>query len=124
MMGTINIKEAIDKGIDNWGTEERITNEEEIINILKDRKSWTDDLVFLDYSGKAYFIDDLIDRKVQVGEEQFFVVEDEDVREIMSQIQSIVNPAIKLKETLKELIDKYPNDTELGRSVRRLNLDS
>jgi hypothetical protein len=123
-MGTINIKEAIDKGIDNWGTEERITNEEEIINILKDRKSWTDDLVFLDYSGKAYFIDDLIDRKVQVGEEQFFVVEDEDVREIMSQIQSIVNPAIKLKETLKELIDKYPNDTELGRSVRRLNLDS
>jgi hypothetical protein len=123
-MGTINIKEAIDKGIDNWGGEERITNEEEIINILKDRKSWTDDLVFLDYSGKAYFIDDLIDRKVQVGEEQFFVVEDEDVREIMSQIQSIVNPAIKLKETLKELIDKYPNDTELGRSVRRLNLDS
>jgi len=123
-METINIKEAIDRGIDNWGTEERITNEEEIINILKDLKSWTDDLVFLDYSGKEYFIDDLIDRKVQVGEEQFFVVEDEDVREIMSQIQSIVNPAIKLKETLKELIDKYPNDIELGRSVRRLNLDS
>jgi len=122
-METINIKEAIDRGIDNLGTEERITNEGEIINILKDRQSWTDDLVFLDYSGKAYFIDDLIDRKVQVGEEQFFVIEDEDVREIMSQIQSIVNPVIKLKETLKDLIDKYPNDIELGRSVRRLNLD-
>jgi len=122
-MGTINIKEAIDRGIDNLGTEERITNEEEIINILKDRQSWTDDLVFLDYSGKAYFIDELIDRKVQVGEEQFFVIEDEDVREIMSEIQKIVQPAIKLNETLKDLIDKYPDDIELGRSVRRLNLD-
>ena len=122
-MGTINIKEAIDKGIDNWGTEERITNEQEIINILKDPESWTDDIVFLDYSGKAYFIDDLINRKVQVGEEEFFVIEDEKTREIMNEIHKIMDPSLKLKRTLKELIAKYPNDDELGKSLRRLNLD-
>jgi hypothetical protein len=122
-MGTINIKEAIDKGIDNWGGEERITNEKEIIQILKDPESWTDDLVFHDYTGKTYFIDDLIDRKVQVGEEEFFVIEDEKTREIMVEIHKIIDPSLKLKETLKELIKKYPNDDELGKSIRRLNLD-
>jgi uncharacterized protein involved in tolerance to divalent cations len=122
-MGTINIKEAIDKGIDNWGGEERITNENEIIQILKDPESWTDDLVFLDYSNKPYSIDELIGIKVQVGEETFFVIEDEKTREIMQEIYKIIDPSLKLKETLKELIKKYPNDIELGRSVRRLNLD-
>ena len=122
-MGTINIKEAIDKGIDNWGTEERITNEGDIINILKDPESWTDDLVFLDYSNKPYNIDELIGIKVQVGEETFFVIEDEKTREIMQEIHKIMDPSLKLKRTLKDLIDKYPNDLELGRSVRRLNLD-
>jgi len=122
-METINIKEAIDKGIDNWGTEERITNEGDIINILKDPESWTDDLVFLDYSNKPYNIDELIGIKVQVGEETFFVIEDEKTREIMQEIHKIMDPSLKLKRTLKDLIDKYPNDLELGRSVRRLNLD-
>jgi uncharacterized protein involved in tolerance to divalent cations len=122
-MGTISIKEAIDKGIDNWGGEERITNENEIIQILKDPESWTDDLVFLDYSNKPYSIDELIGIKVQVGEETFFVIEDEKTREIMQEIYKIIDPSLKLRETLKELIKKYPNDDELGKSLRRLNLD-
>jgi hypothetical protein len=123
MNKTIDIREIVDRGIDNWGGEERITNERDIILILKDHESWTDDLTFIDYSGKNYSIDDLINRSVKVGSEEFVVVEDEQTREILEEIHAIIDPVLQLKETLKDLIDKYPNDIELGRSVRRLNLD-
>lgn len=123
-MEIIDIKEVIDRGIDNSGGEERILREEDIIQILKDPESWTDDLTFVDYSNRTYSIDDLINKKVQVGGETFVVIEDESTRQIMEEIHALIDPVLQLKETLKDLVAKYPDDIELGRSVRRLNLDS
>ena len=124
MNKTIDIREAIDRGIDNSGGEERIVREEDIIQILKDPESWTDDISFLDYSGNHYSVDDLINKRVRVGSEEFVVIEDEATRQIMEEIHALIDPVLQLKETLKDLVAKYPDDIELGRSVRRLNLDS
>ena len=137
--------------VDNWGTQEFTTKEDEIIKILKDSDSWTDDLEFHDYSKNIYSIDDLIGKRVSVGSVELLVTEDgaeereadidehitgewklipvdesadEEVdQKILEEIHRIIDPVLKLKETLKELVTKYPDDRQLGESVRRLKLD-
>ena len=121
-MEPIHLREVFEV-VDNWGRSERYTDEKEIVLILKDPGSWSDDQTFVDDRGRGYSIDDLIDKKVRVGEEVFVVIEDEDVIKMVEDAKKLVDPALKLKEALKELIQKYPNDSELGKSVRRLKLD-
>lgn len=131
----------IEDVVDNWGRTEIYHDESEIIKILKDEESWTDDLTFVDYSNKRHSLDDLMDKIVRVGGYELLVLEggaverkrkqhedieeepDETTKKILEEIHKIIDPTLKLKETLKELVKKYPNDVELGRSVRRLNLD-
>lgn len=121
-MEPIHIKEIIEV-VDNWGRTDRYTETEEIAKILKDPESWTDDQTFIDDKGGNYSIDDLINKRVQVGEEVFHVIEDETTKEIMKEIHRLIDPSLKLKQTLRELIEKYPDDKALGESIRRLNLE-
>ncbi len=109
--------------VDNWGKTETTENEQEIIDYLRDPEGWDDDTWFIDASNREYWVDDLVDKKVQVGHKIFNVIEDEKTAAIMKEIDKVIDPVLKLKETLKELVAKYPEDVELGRSVRRLNLD-
>jgi hypothetical protein len=117
----IEIVEAIEV-IDNWGRTDRYVGEE-LAKVLKDPEAWSDDISFMDRNERLYFIDDLIGKEVKVGAEIFVVTEDEAVIEALQEAKNLIDPVLKLKETLKELIKKYPNDDELGKSIRRLELD-
>lgn len=121
-MEPIHIKEIIEV-VDNWGRTDRYESPEEIMQVLKDPQSWTDDQTFIDEKGVGHSIDDLVNKRVRVGEEVFHVIEDETTKEIMKEIHKLIDPSLKLKQTLKELIEKYPDDKALGESIRRLRLD-
>ena len=62
--------------IDNRGRTETVTDPLEIKQILLSPEEWTDDLIFTDDQGRAYWIDDLIDREVELqGVDRFRVIE-------------------------------------------------
>lgn len=52
--------------VDNWGKEEVTEDPVQILEALREQDS--DDDCFEDETGRAYFIDDLIGKEVQVGE--------------------------------------------------------
>jgi hypothetical protein len=54
----------------HWGKTETTEEEKEIYQYLIDERSWTDDDVLTDSNGKKYSIDDLVGKKVLVGEEE------------------------------------------------------
>jgi hypothetical protein len=62
--------------IDNWGRTETVTDPLEIQQVLLSPEEWTDDLTFTDDQGQVYWIDDLIDREVELhGVDRFRVIE-------------------------------------------------
>lgn len=61
--------------IDNWGREEVTENAEEIMKVLKDPETWTDDITFTDQTGIIYFIDELIGETVMVGDTCIYITE-------------------------------------------------
>jgi hypothetical protein len=62
--------------IDNWGRTETVTDPLEIQQVLLSPEEWTDDLTFTDDRGQVYWIDDLIDREVELpGVDRFRVIE-------------------------------------------------
>ena len=62
--------------IDNWGRTETVTDPLEIQQVLLSPGEWTDDLTFTDDQGQVYWIDDLIDREVELhGVDRFRVIE-------------------------------------------------
>jgi hypothetical protein len=61
--------------LDNWGNVETL-GPKEIINILEDPSTWTDDHQFMDKSGNVYTIDDLINKAIVVGRKRFTVIEE------------------------------------------------
>jgi hypothetical protein len=75
-MSPIKIVE-IQETVDNWGRIEIYTRPEEILKILKDPESWSDDQWYISAERISYCIDDLIGLEVSVGEETFKVIEHE-----------------------------------------------
>ena len=61
--------------IDNWDRVDTSDDPEVIRQVLQQTK-FTDDMTFRDENGRSYFIDDLIDKEVQVGDVVFTVVEE------------------------------------------------
>ena len=53
----------------HWGKTEKTEEESDIYQYLIDERSWTDDDILTDSEGNTYSIDDLIGKKVLVGEE-------------------------------------------------------
>jgi hypothetical protein len=53
----------------HWGKTEKTEEEKEIYQYLIDERSWTDDDILTDSKGKKYSIDELVGKKVLVGEE-------------------------------------------------------
>ena len=64
---SVEIKSIEDHGVSNSNKYDLIKNHSDIIDILKDPDTWTDDLVFIGSDKKRYSIDDLIGHVVRVG---------------------------------------------------------
>jgi hypothetical protein len=60
--------------IDNSGRTATTRDVQDIEDVLTDSMCWTDDITFGDNDGNTYFIDDLIGKKVKVGDKIFTVI--------------------------------------------------
>ena len=60
--------------VDNWGNTEQY-KDAELFKLLTTPEDWTDDQLFIADEG-SYYIDDLIGKRVQVGNYIFTVQED------------------------------------------------
>ena len=60
--------------VDNWGNTEQYKNAE-LFKLLTTPEDWTDDQLFIADEG-SYYIEDLIGKRVQVGNHIFKVQED------------------------------------------------
>ncbi len=60
--------------VDNWGNTEQY-KDVELFKLLTTPEDWTDDQLFMTDEG-SYYIDDLIGKRVQVGNYIFTVQED------------------------------------------------
>jgi hypothetical protein len=60
--------------VDNWGNTEQY-RDVELFKLLTTPEDWTDDQLFMTDEG-SYYIDDLIGKRVQVGNYIFTVQED------------------------------------------------
>ncbi len=73
---TIDIVSMLDTGTSNFGKGETTKKLKDIEAILTDPNEWTDDISFRDKFGNVYFIDDLIDKTVKIGNKTITVIED------------------------------------------------
>lgn len=64
-----------DAGVSNQNKSLTTKKYSEIISVLLDSEEWTDDLRFKDKNGNVYFIDDLIGKKVKIGNNIIDVIE-------------------------------------------------
>ena len=60
--------------VDNFGKVDTF-GPKEILKILQDPGTWTDDQQFMDKAGNVYHIDDLLNKEVKVGGKVFTIVE-------------------------------------------------
>ena len=60
--------------VDNFGKVDTF-GPKEILKILQDPETWTDDQQFMDKAGNVYHIDDLLNKEVKVGGKVFTIVE-------------------------------------------------
>lgn len=71
----IEIVSMSDAGVSNQNKSLTTKKYSEIISVLLDSEEWTDDLRFKDKNGNVYFIDDLIGKKVKIGNNIIDVIE-------------------------------------------------
>lgn len=71
----IEIISMSDAGVSNQNKSLTTKKYSEIISVLLDSEEWTDDLRFKDKNGNVYFIDDLIGKKVKIGNNIIDVIE-------------------------------------------------
>ena len=71
----IEIISMSDAGVSNQNKSLTTKKYSEIISVLSDSEEWTDDLRFKDKNGNVYFIDDLIGKKVKIGNNIIDVIE-------------------------------------------------
>jgi hypothetical protein len=62
--------------ISHWGQTESSIKPKRIIEALQNPDEWSDDMTFRDEAGYVYFLDDLIGKEVQVGDNIFTVIDD------------------------------------------------
>ncbi len=73
MENSIKINKCVEV-VDNWGNTEQYKNVE-LFKLLTTPEDWTDDQLFMTDEG-SYYIEDLIGKRVQVGNYIFTVQQD------------------------------------------------
>lgn len=73
---TIDIVSMLDAGTSNFGKGKTTRNLKDIEAVITDPDTWTDDISFRDKLGNVYFIDDLINKEVKIGNKKITVVEE------------------------------------------------
>jgi hypothetical protein len=90
----IEIISMTDAGTSNRGKGDTTLKHNEIIDVLSDPETWTDDISFKDKSGNVYFIDDLIDKEVKVGSKKLTIIEESE--DILNEDVTSILPSLML----------------------------
>jgi len=102
----IDIVSMLDAGTSNFGKGETTRKLKDIEAVLTDPDTWTDDISFKDKLGNVYFIDDLIDKEVKIGNKKITVVEEGILNEDSSSIATSIMLLMQSTATLALVMAK------------------